>query len=83
MIVILVTLRVNLLIIVILVIFISLWMPYLRTLWEFNSFKHVGYLGLHFSSNGLKSITMDRVHDKCELKLGHYMIMIQMHATLI
>jgi hypothetical protein len=26
---------------------------------------------------------MGQVHGKCGLKLGHYMIMIQMHATLI
>jgi hypothetical protein len=64
-------LMVNLSIMIILMIFISFWVPYSKTLIGFNSFKHDGHLGLQLPSNGPKSIIIGRVHGKCGLKFGH------------
>jgi hypothetical protein len=70
MIFILMDIRVNFPTMVILVIFIGLWMPHLKTFLGFNSLTHVGHLGLQFPLNDPKSITKDRVYGKYNLKLG-------------
>lgn len=57
MIVILVALRVSLSIMIVLVIFISLCMPYSKTLLGLNSSKHVDHLSLQCPLNGHKNMT--------------------------